>query len=388
MRIVHRGFDTLTLSIQATIPPELFEYLEAEREQAEDARTDRPISYGGVDLDLKPHGGHGYSYILHGGPLEATWFFKKPNARDPWGIRLNIGSTFLATQGLGYARTHIDKTLARLGVRYGAHQVSLARADFCVDVLAPSFELVPENFVTHSHANRADHLSSEAEDMRSNGKSGRFTSVTVGKMPGRQVMVYDKRRQVIDLQKPIWWDIWNANLERDGLPPLDPKDRAASQVWRIEVRAGKNLLKDRWQIRQWAEFDALFGDVVAEAMQKIRYSEPDPTDSNRARWPSHPIWDMVVEAAEGDLVEMRSHLDPQKVKHVHRAEHVRLIMALLSGNAITLAALEGVPEADLGEHMAALGRKLKEAVRADPGRAANKLDEATGRYRFVAREGA
>ncbi|WP_302666403.1 hypothetical protein [Celeribacter baekdonensis] len=38
MRIVHRGFDRLELSIEANIPPELFEYLDPIREEAEDAR--------------------------------------------------------------------------------------------------------------------------------------------------------------------------------------------------------------------------------------------------------------------------------------------------------------------------------------------------------------
>ncbi|PIE18123.1 MAG: hypothetical protein CSA65_05915, partial [Proteobacteria bacterium] len=93
-------------------------------------------------------------------------------------------------------------------------------------------------------ANRADHM----DEMRSNGKSGRYSSVTVGKNPGRQVTIYDKRAQVIAKRKPIWWDIWNANLAREGAPPLDP-DAKSSQVWRIEVRAFKSCLKDRWGVR-------------------------------------------------------------------------------------------------------------------------------------------
>ncbi len=220
MQVVHRGFDTIALSIQANISQELFDLLCTERDRAEEERHPVPFEYGGADFDLLPHGGNGYRFILKGGPLDVTWFFKKPNARNPWGIRVSVGSTLLATQGLGYARSYIDKTLTRLGVRFESHQVSISRADFCVDILAPEFELVPENFVIHSHTNRADYLSAQ-DDMRSNGKSGQFTSVTVGKMPGRQVIIYDKRREVIDKKKPIWWDIWNANLDRDGLPRLD-----------------------------------------------------------------------------------------------------------------------------------------------------------------------
>jgi hypothetical protein len=77
------------------------------------------------------------------------------------------------------ARAYIDKTLERLGVAYAAHQVSIGRADFCIDILAPDFDLIPDHVVMHSHANRSDHLTS-------NGKSGKFTSVTAGKMPGRK----------------------------------------------------------------------------------------------------------------------------------------------------------------------------------------------------------
>ena len=72
-----------------------------------------------------------------------------------------------------------------------------------------------------------------------------------------------------------------------------------------------------------------------------------------------------------------------KVKYVHRDEHVRLILAQVVGNATTLAALEGTEEADLTDYMAQVGRRLSEAVSADPERAANKLHEAKSRYRFV-----
>ncbi|MCI2400407.1 hypothetical protein [Aliiroseovarius subalbicans] len=383
MKIVHQGFDHLTLSIQANISHKLFAFLEAEKEQAEDARAPRPITYGGAVFDLQPHGGGGYRFILTGGPLGFRWAFKKPNARDSWGIRVIIGSTVLATQGLGHVRAHIDSTLGRLGVKFAAHQVSIARVDFCVDVLAPEFKLNPEQFVIHSHTNRADHRAAP-EDVGSNGKSGRFTSVTVGKMPGRQVIVYDKRQEVIDRLKPIWWDIWNTNLERDGLPPLNASDASQSRVWRIEVRAGKDLLKDRWQIRTWEQLDALFGDVVAEAFQKVRYCVPDATDTNRARWANHPIWDLAAVVSDDDLVEMRSYVDANAIKHVHREEHIKMIRAQVIGNATTLAALEGTEEAELADYMVQVGERLSEAVRTDPERASNKLDDAKGRYRFIA----
>lgn len=378
MRILHQGFDRLEVAIEANVTHKTADLMQAAKDQAEEAGHAVPFTHGGADLDIQPHGGGGYRYLLRGGTLDASFAIKKPNPRDAWGIRVMIGSELLATQGLGHARAYIAKTLARLGVQFGAHQVSIGRADYCVDVLAPGFELIPDRFVMHSHASRADHM----EHMRSHGKSGRYSSVTVGKNPGRQVIIYDKRAEVIAKRKPIWWDIWNANLAREGALLLDPQDRSA-QVWRIEVRAGKACLKDRWAIRQWAEFDALFGDVVAEALDKVRYCSPARGDANRARWGLDPIWALVRDAMGDDLLDMRSHVDPDHVRYVERDAHTRLIFAQLLGLATTHAALEGVTAQGLPAHASGLGAALREAVESAPEPTAKRLDDAKARYRFL-----
>lgn len=382
MRVVHRGFDTLHLSIQKNIPEDLFDYLAAQKETAETLRETIPVTFNGADFDLSAYGGRGYSFLLADGPLGAQWAFKKPNPKDPWGVRVTIGSTFLATQGLGVVRAYIADTMSALGMPFEAQQVSIGRADFCVDILAPDFELEPAQFVMHSHANRADHLTG-TPDISSNGKSGRYTSVTIGKMPGRQIIVYDKRAEVIARQKPIWWDIWAANLARDGLPPLDRSDAATSRVWRVEVRAGKALLKDRWQVRTWADFDARFGDIIAETFDKVRYTIPDPYDSNRARWPDAPLWALARHEAADDLTELRSHVDAPKVKDVYREEQIRILQAQVLGGAITLAGLKGVTKKALAKEMDATARALKAEILADPDRAGAKLKEAKERYRFI-----
>ncbi len=76
MKVIRRGFDTIDLSIQANISLELFAELDAARDRAEDARTSIPFSYGGADFDIKGNGGHGYRFILRGGPLEVIWLIK------------------------------------------------------------------------------------------------------------------------------------------------------------------------------------------------------------------------------------------------------------------------------------------------------------------------
>ncbi|MBU2982139.1 hypothetical protein KO498_09980 [Lentibacter algarum] len=400
MTVLHRGFDTLALAVKANIPLELFKYLESQKELAEQERREVLIDYNGVKLLLKPHGGNGYRFIASGGQQGATWFFKKPNAKDDWGIRLSFGSYFMAMHGLGRAKAHVDEALTRLGVYFGRDSISISRADFCVDILAPDFELIPEQFVMHSGAGRRDFVADA--DKSINGKSGRTTSVTVGGPRNRQVIIYDKRAEVIAHKKTYWWDIWNHTLRyigdnapcnhtlhRADNPPTilspDPEQAQANRVWRVEFRAGKDLLKDTWGIRTWDQLFDLYGDLCRQSGEVVRYTEPDPTDSNRARWPNHPLWEIACAEMNDDLIEMRSGADPKPMKEVHREQHISTIFRNVHGSCITIAALEGAEAEDLPETFADLARQMQDEVKAKPEKAAKQLQDAKERYVFIRR---
>ena len=82
---------------------------------------------------------------MNTGRTGATWFFKKPNSKDQWGVRVSCGSFMLAEQGLGAARTEIYRTMEQLGVRVQPNGESIGRVDFAVDVLAPDLVLQPKS---------------------------------------------------------------------------------------------------------------------------------------------------------------------------------------------------------------------------------------------------
>ncbi len=391
--VLHVGFDTLALAIKANIPDDLFEQLDAEQKTASDERREVVVVLEGITFLLSPHGGAGYRFILKGGQDGATWFFKKPNAKDKWGIRLSFGSFFMAMHGLGAAKAHVDHVTAKLGIRFGLDDVSISRADFCVDVLAPDFVLNPDRFVMHSKTGRRDHITTD--DMAVHGKSGRVTSVTIGRPRNRQVIVYDKRAEVIAHNKSYWWLIWNHTLrtyvERGNGPVAlcnvtlspDPAHVRANRVWRVEFRAGKDLLKDRWGIRTWEQFFDRFGDLCREAGEVVRYVVPDMSDPNRARWPNHAMWDIVCAEMNDDLVEMRSGADPNPMKEVHREEHIAMLFRNLLGSSITLGALHGSDTDGLVEVFDDLAANMNAEVKADPERAAKQLQDAKDRYVFI-----
>jgi hypothetical protein len=391
--VVHRGFDTLALSIKANIPHGLLDYLDAELKVAADERREVLITYAGLNFQLMPHGGSGYRFILKGGPDGATWFIKKPNAKDPWGIRLSFGSYFMAMHGLGAAKAHVDLYTAKLGIRFGPDDISISRADYCVDILAPDFELIPDHFVMHSSTGRRDHITPEETVVH--GKSGRVTSVTIGGTRNRQVIVYDKRAEVIARGKSYWWDIWNHTIRTcktaengscdvlKGYVTPNPDFARENRVWRVEFRAGKDLLKDRWGIRTWKQFFDLFGDLCREAGQVVRCAEPDGGDPNRARWPNHPLWEIACAEMNCDLTEMRSGADPNPMKEVQREEHIGLIFRNLLGSSITLGALHDTNVDGLEGIFGQLAANMTSEVKAAPERAAKQLQDAKDRYVFI-----
>lgn len=378
IELLYRGFDGLDLSFQAQISVAFCELLQDAKEKAQQARSTAMIEWGGVLLEVFESGAKGgYAFMASTGEFGSTWFFKKPNARDPWGVRVSCNSFFLATNGLGEARSQIYRVLAAFGIAPNLGEESIGRVDYALDFLMPDFQLIPELFVMHSNANRSDHL--EHPEMTINGRSGRVTSVTVGKMPGRQAIVYDKRAEIIAKRKVGWWEIWDANRMRMGQPILQRDAPSECSIWRVELRAGKRLLKDQWNIRTWTDLDARLGDLVTATLDAIRYTTPT-MDSNRSRWPESELWSCVRQEVNQDLFEMASFVDPNLVKRVQADAHSRLLLSQIIGSVTTRAAICGISAIKLAEYAAATGNEIAAAIQGSPAHFERKLDGARKRY--------
>lgn len=240
MIVLHSGFDGLDLALKLNISAK-FDALLAEL-KTEAAEIDGPVGadWKGVRFNIHPTGARGgYAYRIDTGPDGDIWFLKRPNKRDPWGARVSAKSAALLCRGLPGWRTRLER-LARLFSDSGQPiEVSISRVDVAVDILDPDF--VPDDncFVMHSRTRKK----AIGEIIETNGVSGRLTSVTIGKMPGRQMILYDKREEIMTKGKREWPVIWNKTLERRGLPTLNMADPSVSRVWRIEARAGRVICR-------------------------------------------------------------------------------------------------------------------------------------------------
>jgi hypothetical protein len=107
--------------------------------------------------------------------------------------------------------------------------------------------------------------------------------------------------------KLFWFDVWN--IER-----TDP----TSQVCRVEVRAGKKVLKERWGIRTFDDVKRIIGDVVRHSLDEVRYLAPCQTDSSVSRHRLDPLWDATRAQIERGLFDFRAGLLPSQLREVER----------------------------------------------------------------------
>jgi hypothetical protein len=376
--LVYRGFDGLDVSFQAQIPPRFEKALAEAKTKARNLRCTASLEWNGFHLAVLETGCRGgYSYIATTGQFGITLFCKKPNVFDPWGVRVSCNSFFLATCGLGGTRAGIYAILRSLGILVSPGAESIGRVDYALDFLMPELALVPDNFVMHSNARRSDHH--DLNSLSAAGRSGRITSVTVGKMPGRQVIVYDKRCEIVAKHKPGWWEIWDATRGRAGLPPLARESAAKSTIWRVEIRSGKRHLKDRWKISTWGDLDSRYGDMVAACLDAVRYASPS-SDSNRSRWPDSPLWLRVREETGRDLFEMRNFASPDLVKSVQMDEHDKLLAAQMGGLLAARAAIRGIDTMGLPSFAEISGKEMARQIERDPEGYAEKVAKAASRY--------
>jgi hypothetical protein len=263
------------------------------------------------------------------------------------------------------------------GIAYGETQLRVSRVDFAVDVLAPWFEPDRDCLVAPPGTRITEHTALAETVTRANGT--RVTGLTAGAIGNRQIAIYDKRAEVLAKNNMAWPEIWNASLKAQGKPPLDLKDKDASQVWRFELRMGSKQLRNKFEMRDWQDLRDLIGDAFTDFLGRVRYTT-QTKDPNRSRWPTHELWEAVQGVIGGDLLQYRSGVLPSDAKAANTAAKQRELNTLTLGLLVSSAALTGVDadefEGFLEAHIWALQRLSEE----HPVPLVERLEKAKGRY--------
>lgn len=343
MHKIYQNFDKLDVAFQGAFPQHILEALERAKFEAQE-KNERALTHLGKNK-IKVHvaqtgSSQGFTYIFDTGPDGEKWAVVKSQDTSRWNISVSISSMGLALHGYEGMKKRLYWLLEKFEVKaptvinpetgkpFETPVEAISRFDYCIDFKTDKFEPVLDNFIGYRVKKKKINGSFSANK---NGK--RVETITVGKLPNRQVIIYDKIREIKSkpAEKAYWWEIWN----------IVP-DTFTGQIWRVEARAGKKEVKDYWNIRSFEDLEAKSGDVIAYILDKYRYAIPNPEDRNKARWKNAPFWDAAIDATKETLAAYSSNAARGKILRGTWEEKRNSYINNITGNAVGLAALAGV----------------------------------------------
>jgi hypothetical protein len=371
--ILHSGFDGLDISYQAHAPRKFLDVLGQAKVEAAATRQMTAITYAGHKVLVSESGSRGgYTYTVDTGALGATWFFKaNKSSADTWGVRVSSKSLPLALNGAERVKAALDTFLTSLGCEWSQTGCRVSRIDYAIDFLLPEFVLQPDLFVCHSRKTKS------WNEKEVYGNSSKITGIRIGKMPGAQIAIYDKKKDVLDKKKKEWWEIWTNNSD------LTLNKR--SPIWRFEFRLGKNAISRHCPLRLWGNAPQWAREGLLKAANDCRLVEQG-ADTNRSRWQSSALW----QACQVELAGMVFDKTPEtaltaRVMALLKAERMEGLDRQALGLLLTSAAGNGCGIEQLPEFIDYMRSQHLEALQNDPEEMKKKLmqKKATWETLFV-----
>lgn len=372
MQCLYVGIDGLDVAWRGVARQATIDLLEAAKSQAIGQDHAEKIMIGELEVSVAQTGAKGgYAFKVDTGDDGEIWWIKRSQDAMHWNIRVSVKSLALAVYGYSAVKERLFERAEKMDI--ALYQESIGRIDFCSDwLMGEDFDLRPEAFVHHGSSRCAQHMVPDAGDGWQAVMAGRrYTSVTIGTMPGRQLIVYDKRREAVRKKKDHWFDIWGVNKA----------DRP--NVWRIEVRSGKVDLRDHWGIRTFEDLEAGFGDLVQDALRSIRYCDPSDRNPN----PTRRRWSKWWLAAAQKFVDnyQRAGLWRAGTRTVTGGRQTLRAMyhRLIAGLVASLAAVDGCDAEAAGKMHHRVSAMMRDVILSDTGGWWHRVERARRRLRIT-----
>lgn len=268
-RYLLSGFDTAQAAYYL-VPciPGHFQYealmLARDRLRAEKARHGAILRIGDENFRLKPHGsGSGYPLIL-----EHRDFTAECGEFNTPGFFVTYRSAALWRFGLAALHESFLSWASSVGLRV-VRDETLSRVDFAFDYQLPAVDFVRDDVVSLSTKD-VSHREHRQDQTLAFGKGDVM------------LRIYDKVAEIEQQSDKLWlYEIWG---EREN-------------VWRIEWQVRKPILK-RFGLRTMEDLFSGYGDLLRYLATDHDSLRVRTRDSNRSRWPRHPLWEDMLARIE------------------------------------------------------------------------------------------
>ncbi|MEK7282021.1 MAG: replication initiation factor, partial [Chloroflexota bacterium] len=183
---------------------------------------------------------------------------------------VKVSSELLAHKPLEAVAEELAEVIGRLGESDGVAMVSRIDlyADFQTDT---DIGAIPrEAWIT------------QGKGIDAYSRGGKFTGWVFGAGATLSARLYDKTIEIEKSHKTYFHELW----KRSGWD-------GDSTVWRLEFQFRREALGSFRVSRLDRVQEKLWGLWLHAVIIWLRLAIPDPQDSNRGRWPIHPVWEYL-----------------------------------------------------------------------------------------------
>ncbi len=330
-KLLLHGLDTLEVAYWLHVRPSKLDFIElgAAQQRAKNARRDGfvEITLGSETFAMKPYGRYPYAYLLVHEDFEVRLAeFMRP------ACIVRYYSKGLWLSGMGMLTKRFGDWCESMGL-VASMPEGVSRADWAFDYHLASIDFGPDHFVTRAKKDA---------QWRDNGA---FQTFKVGQ---DQVVLrlYDKVAEIHQNSgKEFLYELWQQN----------------DSVWRVEFQVRGERLKEGG-IRTLNDLVSLQNDLLRQLASAHTTLRRPTGDTNRARWPLHPLW-TAVQADINTLPQtgLVRHIDPKAPLNIRLYFQSKSIYGHLKGIAALLALLGEVgTEPRLGDVLTLLRKLLAE----------------------------
>lgn len=382
-RVLAHGIDTMVETASVFISDDVWSQLQSRKEYANSKNTGDnqayPCRFCDMDFLIKPHGGEGAAFLLDSPDFKITI----APANVDYNIKVEYHSVVLWHMTPDKAREYLWSRLLKYikprpvkqelfnenGELIDSKELFwrvLSRLDYAFDIHSPQMteEISPDmlnRVVCHSSIKPHWNLKL-IEDAQAWGTSTKMETITIGNKGRLQIQIYKKSAEITQKSGKTWmYKIWGGEYK---------------DVWRIETRVFRSILNAE-EITTYEDFQEHKENILAECLKTRRLCDITG-DSNRRRWPVHPLWYAAIEKA-GDSPYMRP------VKRVReRAAEVIAQEAIRDGQAAILRfmAARGIESFD-DRFFDDIMSGFLDGITSDLDAAGDKLEKYNARYAFI-----
>ena len=298
------GWDTIYESYDLFPSANVITALETWKERAAADGEPLPVQIADHWFWLEPKGVRMWPWVLTDNDGRFTLRLR---ARAPsYGVMVEYRSAALWSCESAFDWTDLQSEVAAILEGFcvpkegKAGPVLVSRADYAFDFYAPEFSRAStpkqfDNWSAHQEVKRR---------MTTGDFWGRrrIETWTLGNKKSLQLQLYDKSREISEVSGKDWMsDIHRINAEAHRLAIYDSKP---VDVWRLEVRMGKDWLKRRWfNDRSSRERDVFIENafsLLQEGLRSIQLKIPgEGGDQKTRRRPAHWMWGVASETVGG-----------------------------------------------------------------------------------------